>query len=228
MTVTAKYSNGTEKDVTDRVTTYADPLTTDDTFVTVSFDYAKYQDKTNENGANSTGAAVSAVEQTVDINVLEEDDYNKVENVKTLIDEIGTVTLDSSDKISAARTAYDELGKTLAEYVDNYETLTTAESDFEKLKQESEPSSDVSSEESSESSSEESAESSSGITDESSESVADISKNDTSSQLSKADSSSKASTQTTTNPATGFAQGGIALGVTAILGAAAIKFKNKK
>lgn len=55
------------------------------------------------------------------------------ENVKDLIDEIGTVTLDSEGKISAARKAYNALSKEDKAKVTNYAVLTAAEDKLEML-----------------------------------------------------------------------------------------------
>ncbi len=56
--------------------------------------------------------------------------------VMTLIDAIGTVTLDSEAKIAAARAAYDALTEEQKANVSNYATLTKAEETLAALKQE--------------------------------------------------------------------------------------------
>jgi len=60
---------------------------------------------------------------------------SKVDNVETLINEIGTVTLSSGTAISAAETAYDALleGKVGKELVSNYATLTAARATYDAL-----------------------------------------------------------------------------------------------
>ena len=55
----------------------------------------------------------------------------KVENVENLINEIGTVSLNSGDAINAAREAYNELDDDLKDQVTNYDQLTAAESEYD-------------------------------------------------------------------------------------------------
>jgi outer membrane protein assembly factor BamB len=126
-TVTATLSNGVTKDVTDRVTYSSNPLTTEDIFTVLTYDYALYCD-----GENGAGTTVSPVTATVDIDVLSAEDYDKVTNVINLIDAIGEVTADSGEAIEAAQTAYDALGE-LTEYVSNSDVLTAAVDAFAKL-----------------------------------------------------------------------------------------------
>ena len=57
----------------------------------------------------------------------------KIENVKALINAIGTVTKDSYAAINAARTAYNALSVAEQNEVGNYSTLTAAETEFEKF-----------------------------------------------------------------------------------------------
>ncbi|MBE6981426.1 MAG: hypothetical protein E7437_03785 [Ruminococcaceae bacterium] len=56
-----------------------------------------------------------------------------VQNVETLIKNIGTVTIDSGDAISAARIAYDALGKEDKSNVSNLDKLTEAEAIYQKI-----------------------------------------------------------------------------------------------
>jgi hypothetical protein len=58
-----------------------------------------------------------------------------VDNVITLIKNIGTVTKDSGAKIEAARTAYDKLTAAEKAKVTNYQTLLDAEAAYEKITQ---------------------------------------------------------------------------------------------
>lgn len=58
-----------------------------------------------------------------------------VDNVITLIKNIGTVTKDSGAKIEAARTAYDKLTEAEKAKVTNYQTLLDAEAAYEKITQ---------------------------------------------------------------------------------------------
>lgn len=221
ITVTAEYTNGVKKDIMDKVSVYSEPLTTDDTFITVTFDYALYQDKTNENSANSKGVNVSSVEKAVDVNVLSSEDYEKVENVIKLIDEIGEVTKDSGEKITLAREAYDQLDKELVGYIDNIKKLENSEKAFADLNNESDVTSDVTSENSSENSSQ------TDVSSEAEESSQAESVESSSKVVSSSSTSSNASSSST-NPATGFAKGGMAVGITAILGAVVVGMRKKK
>ena len=59
----------------------------------------------------------------------------KTNNVRTLINNIGTVTLTSGAAISAARIAYDQLNEELRSKIENYSVLTAAESRLKQLQQ---------------------------------------------------------------------------------------------
>ena len=131
--VYAVLKNGVKKDVTDYVTIDDTALTADDDFVTVTYKYGMYRDKTNEGAANKTGVAVSPVETTINVTVLAAEDYDSVKAVEKLISDLGEITLDSENDIKAARVAYDALGD-LKEYVGNVDALTAAEKKLEELK----------------------------------------------------------------------------------------------
>lgn len=131
--VYAVLKNGAKKDVTDYVTIDDTALTADDDFVTVTYKYGMYRDKTKEGAANTTGVAVSPVETTIDVTVLAAEDYDSVKAVEKLISDLGEITLDSENDIKAARAAYDALGD-LKEYVGNVDALTAAEKKLEELK----------------------------------------------------------------------------------------------
>ncbi len=60
-------------------------------------------------------------------------DEEKVENVISLIEKIGTVTLGSGEDIAAARTAYDSLSSALKDQITNYSLLTAAEAAYSAL-----------------------------------------------------------------------------------------------
>lgn len=131
--VYAVLKNGVKKDVTDYVTIDDTALTADDDFVTVTYKYGMYRDKTKEGAANTTGVAVSPVETTINVTVLAAEDYDSVKAVEKLISDLGEITLDSENDIKAARVAYDALGD-LKEYVGNVDALTAAEEKLEELK----------------------------------------------------------------------------------------------
>ena len=62
-----------------------------------------------------------------------ESDKAKASPVITLINSIGTVTLNSASAIQAARVGYDGLSESVKAYVTNYETLVNAESAYQAL-----------------------------------------------------------------------------------------------
>lgn len=61
--------------------------------------------------------------------------YNKiaVENVKSLIDAIGEVTIDSATAIEAAKTAYNALSSDLQKEISNYDKIADAEVRYERV-----------------------------------------------------------------------------------------------
>ena len=65
------------------------------------------------------------------------------QNVINLIDEIGTVSLNSEGKISAARDAYNALSSSDQKKVTNIKNLTNAEAELEKLQEQAENASEV-------------------------------------------------------------------------------------
>ena len=69
----------------------------------------------------------------------------QADNVISLINDIGTVTLESEDRISAAENAYNYLPKEAKDKVTNYSTLTSAREKINKLKREANSSSSGSS-----------------------------------------------------------------------------------
>ena len=133
MKVYAVLKNGVKKDVTKDVTIDDSKLEKDDDFVTVTYKYGLYRDKTVSGGANKTGVAVDPVETTIDIAVLSAEDYDKVTAVEKTIAGLGEITLDSENDVKAARADHDALGD-LKKYVENYDVLKAAEEKLEKLK----------------------------------------------------------------------------------------------
>lgn len=61
---------------------------------------------------------------------------SSVDSVKSLINAIGTVTLDSENALNGARTAYDSLNQENKNKVDNYSILVAAENSYKSLKAE--------------------------------------------------------------------------------------------
>ena len=238
--VYAVLKNGVKKDVTDYVTIDDTALTADDDFVTVTYKYGMYRDKTVSGGANKTGVAVDPVETTIDIAVLSAEDYDKVTAVEKTIAGLGEITLDSENDVKAARADYDALGD-LKKYVENYDVLKAAEEKLEKLKapsssevSESEVTSSVSSSEaSSETGSSESSVTSSDAAVSSTSSVETSSVAGSTSSAadtsSAASSSSKAANNASSaNPKTGTVAGVCVAGLALLVGGALTVSKKRK
>lgn len=238
--VYAVLKNGVKKDVTKDVTIDDSKLEKDDDFVTVTYKYGMYRDKTVSGGANKTGVAVDPVETTIDIAVLSAEDYDKVTAVEKTIAGLGEITLDSENDVKAARADYDALGD-LKKYVENYDVLKAAEEKLEKLKapsssevSESEVTSSVSSSEassetgSSESSvtSSDAAVSSTSSAETSSVAGSTSSAADTSSAASS--SSKAANNASSANPKTGTVAGVCVAGLALLAGGALTVSKKRK
>lgn len=238
--VYAVLKNGVKKDVTKDVTIDDSKLEKDDDFVTVTYKYGMYRDKTVSGGANKTGVAVDPVETTIDIAVLSAEDYDKVTAVEKTIAGLGEITLDSENDVKAARADYDALGD-LKKYVENYDVLKSAEEKLEKLKapsssevSESEVTSSVSSSEassetgSSESSvtSSDAAVSSTSSAETSSVAGSTSSAADTSSAASS--SSKAANNASSANPKTGTVAGVCVAGLALLAGGALTVSKKRK
>lgn len=238
--VYAVLKNGVKKDVTKDVTIDDSKLEKDDDFVTVTYKYGMYRDKTVSGGANKTGVAVDPVETTIDIAVLSAEDYDKVTAVEKTIAGLGEITLDSENDVKAARADYDALGD-LKKYVENYDVLKAAEEKLEKLKapsssevSESEVTSSVSSSEaSSETGSSESSVTSSDAAVSSTSSVETSSVAGSTSLAadtsSAASSSSKAANNASSaNPKTGTVAGVCVAGLALLAGGALTVSKKRK
>lgn len=224
--VYAVLKNGVKKDVTDYVTIDDTALTADDDFVTVTYKYGMYRDKTNEGAANTTGVAVSPVETTINVTVLAAEDYDSVKAVEKLISDLGEITLDSENDIKAARVAYDALGD-LKEYVGNVDALTAAEEKLEELKTPSSSSEAESSVSSSDVSSESTV--SSANSEDTSSATSSATESVSSADTSKAaDSSSKtANNAGAANPNTG-ATAGVCVAGLALLISGALTVSRKR
>lgn len=238
--VYAVLKNGVKKDVTKDVTIDDSKLEKDDDFVTVTYKYGMYRDKTVSGGANKTGVAVDPVETTIDIAVLSAEDYDKVTAVEKTIAGLGEITLDSENDVKAARADYDALGD-LKKYVENYDVLKAAEEKLEKLKapsssevSESEVTSSVSSSEaSSETGSSESSVTSSdaAVSSTSSAETSSVAGSTSSAAAtsSAASSSSKAANNASSaNPKTGTVAGVCVAGLALLAGGALTVSKKRK
>lgn len=124
MTVTAKYANGMERDVTQYVKYSTEPLTAEDLEIEVSFEYVMYSDKAKKIDPPVAYVAIECI-----------DDIQKseAEVVMDLIDAIPE-TAETDEEWAAkeaatieARTAFDKLGYDVQKYVTNKDKLVRAE-----------------------------------------------------------------------------------------------------
>ncbi len=207
--VTAEFANGVTKDVSDKVTYDIDTFSTDDITVTLTYDYALYSD-----GENGAGTEVKPVTKTVDVTVLDAEDYDKVMNVIDLANAIPEkITLDDKEAIEKAEKAYAELDEDLQKYVEEYANIIkSAREAYDKLTEEN--SSDPQSSSQSENSS---ADDGSSQTESSSDADNSSNKTDSSS------SSKAASNANSANPSTGAGLGGLTLAAAALAGAIVIR-----
>lgn len=221
---TAVLSNGLTRTVpSDKLTVTDAALTEDDIFVTVSYDYALYND-----GADGAGTDVKPVTADIDIIVLGEEDYNAVKNTEALIEAIGEVTLDSADAVSEARNAYDALSEELKAAVSNYDVLEQAEADYAKLlenaEQEQTPEKDPD-ENGNNDAGENSDENAGSISDNGGDTDVEAEGSETNApegQNNDAEENNEVSDASTANPATG-AAGGTLAGLAVIAAAAVLK-----
>lgn len=134
--VTAHLANGLDRDITDYVTysSNSEALTTEDTDVTVYYNYVMYGDNLDAENGNATNVEAVIPETYVDVTVLTSEQSSELQNVIDLIDAIGEVTLESEEAITTARVAYDELDEDLKELVSNYDILVLAEEELANLK----------------------------------------------------------------------------------------------
>ena len=112
MKITACYTNGTERDVTDYVSYSAEPLSADDTEFEIRFEYAMYQDKDGETGVHETGVPYDAPAVVLHLNVHDENyvmdgDLNgdwevNRQDVALLVDHVRGITPLSEDILEAA------------------------------------------------------------------------------------------------------------------------------
>lgn len=139
--VIAKYVNGFERDVTNYVKFSENLLTTEQTSVDVTLPYALYNNYTPndyiDSIANSTFDKLPRPTTEVAIVVLDGEAIQSVEDIMSLIDEIGTVEYvsDSLAKIQRARSAYNLSKPIIRPAITNYQVLLDAEARYEVLDQ---------------------------------------------------------------------------------------------
>ena len=131
--VTAHLTNGMTRDITEYVEISDEELTTEDTFVTVTYKHVMYQDALNDGLENLSNQEVRPLWTTVDIQVISEEEKALVDTVIKEISEIGTITLDKKEAIEEIRGHYAALGEALQSYVTNYHDLVSAEDEIAKL-----------------------------------------------------------------------------------------------
>lgn len=119
-------ANGCTRDVTSAVSYSEEPLSVQDTDITLYFNYYCY---------NNDAETLDRPQTTVEIIVLSHADMYALKQTQEKIDAIGVVTADSGDRIEEARGLYDELSERLKELVTNLDRLTEAEETYALLLQ---------------------------------------------------------------------------------------------
>ena len=124
MTVTAKYANGMERDVTQYVKFSTEPLTAGDLEIEVSFEHVMYSDKAKKIDPPAAYVAIECIDDT---------QKSESEVVMDLIDAIPENAVTDEEwaakesAVNAARTAFDALGYDVQKYITNKDVLVTAE-----------------------------------------------------------------------------------------------------
>lgn len=133
--VTAKFANGTQRDVTDYVTfnESSASLTVDDTDVTVYYGML-YGDKFDAENGNASNVAMTPCEAYIPITVITAEQKSALDSVTEKISAIGEVTLESGSEIAAARTELDALEPIVFDLVENISVLTDAEAEYQTIK----------------------------------------------------------------------------------------------
>lgn len=130
MVVTAYYTNGTARDVTDYVSYSEEPLTQADTELQITFPYVLYQ---NREGQSGVAYDVPVTSLDLRLGTATEDEL-AAEAVEQTIDAIVfPVIEESKQSIDAARAAYDALTEVQKLLVRNYDRLVQAEADYAAL-----------------------------------------------------------------------------------------------
>ena len=128
MVVTATYTNGKTRDVTEYVEYSTDPLTEDDIEMTLTFSRVMYRDTddgNNDNDQNNINQPVSPLYTSVDISVTDAVDHEAVAAVIGKIQYLsGRIT---EKNVADARNAYQNLTKEEQALVTNLSALTAAE-----------------------------------------------------------------------------------------------------
>ncbi len=127
MKVVAHYKNGLDRDITNYVSFSQEPLTAEDTDITIYFRHVKY---------NNTAEIIDPPQTALNLTVLSEQEMTALREAVEAIDALGEVTVEKGDAIREARRKYDSLSDALKEQVTNYEILTAAEGQYARLEKE--------------------------------------------------------------------------------------------
>ena len=116
---------------------YGTEVTEESFEITLADSKATYTSPVEENGVRSFTVTAedgsTTATYTVTVTIGKNPEQVKADEVIGLIDNIGTVTLDSKAKIDAAREAYEGLTEAQKELVKNYQTLEKAEARYAEL-----------------------------------------------------------------------------------------------
>ena len=127
MKVVAHYANGVDRDITKYVSFSQDPLSEEDTDITIYFRHVKY---------NNTAEIIDPPQTALNLTVLSQREMTALQETVQAIDALGEITIDKGDAIREARRKYDSLSDALKEQVTNYEILTAAEGQYARLEKE--------------------------------------------------------------------------------------------
>lgn len=131
MEVTATYSNGVTRDVTDHVSYITRPLTGNDQEIYITFDYVMYQNKDGKAGVNYEKPF-----DFIDITVTDSGSGTAQEVVAQInaLPAVADLTLTNRNAVEAARKAYDGLTAWQKALVTNRNKLEAAETQMTALK----------------------------------------------------------------------------------------------
>ena len=124
MKVTATYTNGKTRDITEYISYSNEPITENDLDFPITFEHVMYQDKDGQAGVDYT-APMTFVELSLEVDAA---------YVMNRIEEIGEVILEKEETIKGIRALYDSLSDEEKGLVENYSVLEAAEATFTELK----------------------------------------------------------------------------------------------
>ena len=127
MKVVAHYKNGLDRDITKYVSFSQDPLSEEDTDITIYFRHVKY---------NNTAEIIDPPQTALNLTVLSQREMTALQETVQAINALGEITIEKGEAIREARRKYDSLSDALKEQVTNYELLTAAEGQYARLEKE--------------------------------------------------------------------------------------------